>query len=157
MYTTSETATFVPSGYGQTVHVLGSPITFKIRAHESGGAFTLFEGLVTAGAFVPPHLHPREDETFYVLAGEVELLMGDAWQPAITGAVVSVPRGVVHAIRNNGESDARILTMVTPGGLVEQFFEAVSQLPPPAGPEDAARVVELAHRFGTEFLPPPTP
>jgi hypothetical protein len=44
----------------------------KVSSEESGGVFTLLDNTNPAGTFLPPHVHKREDETFYILEGEFE-------------------------------------------------------------------------------------
>jgi len=146
---------FLAPGAGERLRVMGDLITFKLRARDTGGAFTLFEGVVAPGGAEPIHLHEREDETFYVLAGQVAFLIGGEWRAAPVGSVIYVPRGTVHGFRNIGETEARLLTLNVPGGLHEELFAAMSQLPPPASPEDGAALIALARRYGTQILPPP--
>ncbi len=148
---------FVAPGAGESLSVMGDLITFKLRANETGGAFTLFEGLVAPGGAEPIHFHYREDETFYVLEGTVLFLIGEEWRDAPAGSVIHVPRGTVHGFHNGSGAPARLLVLNMPGGLHEELFVAMSQLPPPASPEDGAALVALAHRYGTEILPPPAP
>jgi quercetin dioxygenase-like cupin family protein len=146
---------FLAPGAGESIRVIGDLITFKLRARDTGGAFTLFEGAVAPGGAEPIHLHEREDETFYVLAGQIEFLIDGEWREAPVGSAIYVPRGTVHGFRNTGETEARLLTLNVPGGLHEQLFAAMSQLPPPASPEDGAALIALASRYGTQILPPP--
>ena len=106
------------------------------------------------GGAEPIHVHPSEDETFYVLEGALRFLLGEAWHEAPAGTVVYVPRGVVHGFHNGSGAPARVLCLNVPGGLHEGLFAALSELPPPASPEDGAALVALARRHGTEILPP---
>src|SRR5512134_3491248 len=156
MTTTEATQTlFLDPGAGESLRVMGDLITFKLRARDTGGAFTLFEGVVAPGGAEPVHFHEREDETFYVLAGPIAFLIGDEWREAPIGSVIYVPRGTVHGFRNTGEIEARLLVLNMPGGLHEELFAAMSQLPPPASPEDGAALIALARRYGTQILPHP--
>lgn len=154
---TTETAEshLVAPGAGDRLRVMGDLITFKLRAHETGGVFTLFEGVVTPGGAEPVHFHPAEDETFYVLEGVLRFLIGETWHEAPVGTVVYVPRGVVHGFHNGSGAPARVLCLNVPGGLHEGLFAAMSELAPPASPEEGAALVALARRHGTEILPPP--
>lgn len=156
MITTQSTGTrVIAPGAGESLRVMGDLITFKLLARDTGGAFTMFEGLVNPGAIEPVHFHPAEDETFYVLEGVLTFLVGEAWREAPAGTVVYVPRGVVHGFRNEAATPARVLCIDVPGGLHEGLFAALSELQPPASPEEGAALVALARRHGTEILPPP--
>src|SRR3954454_7426381 len=78
----------------------GDHYTFLVTGDETGGAYFVMEALVPPGGGPPPHIHTREDETFYVLDGEIEFLIGDELIDAGRGDFVSVPRGTVHRFRN---------------------------------------------------------
>jgi quercetin dioxygenase-like cupin family protein len=52
---------------------------------------------VPPGGGPAPHVHERTGETFYVVNGELEVLMGDTTFTASAGDVVFLPRGTVHA------------------------------------------------------------
>ena len=151
---TTDTLVIAPEA-GDSLRVMGDVITLKLRAQDTGGAFTLFEGRVAPGSAEPVHFHYREDETFYVLAGSVAFLIGEAWRDASAGTVVHVPRGTIHSFRNTGATEAHLLVLNVPGGLHEELFAAMSEVPPPASPEDGAALIALARRYGTEILPPP--
>ncbi len=79
-------------------------------------SYCLFEQLLPAGPAAPPHLHEAADEVFYVLEGEIELLLGDRLQVARKGALAFIPRGTVHGFRVNG-AGARMLNLYTPAGF----------------------------------------
>jgi uncharacterized cupin superfamily protein len=52
--------------------VVGELLTFKIGGQDADGAFAFVEEVTPPQGGPPPHLHTREDETFYVLEGELE-------------------------------------------------------------------------------------
>ncbi len=73
------------------------------------------------------------------------------------GGYAFVPRGMVHAFTNVGNTPARMLILVTPGGLHEQFFAELGEpvdAPAPAGPPDVERIVAVSAKYGIEILPP---
>ncbi len=45
----------------------GDRYTFLVTGEESGGAYFVMEAWVPSGGGPGPHIHTREDETFYVL------------------------------------------------------------------------------------------
>ena len=140
--------------------VMGDRYTVLLSASETGGAFTLFEFVVPPGRGSPPHIHHREDETFLVVAGEVEFVLGGVAAVVGMGAIVFGARGVPHSFRNVGATDARMIVTVTPGGL-EAFFAAVGvpaadrdAIPPAPSPAGKERIREIAPAFGIELLRP---
>ena len=55
----------------RSVWYSGSLFTFLATGEETQGQFALIEVVARKGNAPPPHLHHREDETFYVLEGEM--------------------------------------------------------------------------------------
>ena len=44
---------------------------------DTGGAYCLLEVSLAPGIGVPRHIHTREDETYYVTSGELEVIVGE--------------------------------------------------------------------------------
>jgi quercetin dioxygenase-like cupin family protein len=138
----------------------GDHYTFLVTGEESGGAYFAMEALVPPAGGPPPHIHTREDETFYVLDGEIEFLLGEETIHAGAGDFVNVPRGTVHRFENTGAETARLLLTFTPAGLEHWFEETLERAPNVVTPEDvpdnveevAARYVAAAPRYGLEFV-----
>jgi quercetin dioxygenase-like cupin family protein len=58
------------------------------------------------GGQIDPHLHSFE-ESFYVLAGELSVLIGEAAQAIGPGHYGLIATGTRHAFRNTGSAPAR--------------------------------------------------
>ena len=146
-------------GEGRSVWLVGDLITVKVSSEETGGAFAVAEETTPPGGGPPPHLHANEDESLYVLEGEVEFLVGERTIRADAGSSAYVPRNVLHTFKNVGETPSRMLAVVSPGGLEEFFLEAGEEATegssPPEGGPDVGRIVEIGRRHGIEFPPPP--
>ncbi len=70
---------------------------------------------------VDPHIHADHTDSFYVLEGEVEFLLGGEWRPAGPGTFVSVPPNVEHGFRPAGTA-IRLLNFHTPyDGFIERL------------------------------------
>ena len=91
-------------------------VTVLARAEETGGAFGLMEGLLTRGADPPPHVHHREDESFFILEGTLGVRVGDDSFTAVPGSFVFCPRDTPHLLTVESD-EVRLLTFITPGGL----------------------------------------
>ncbi len=113
--------------------------TMKATAEETGGAFILFEDLMTKGKTTPLHTHPHEDETFIVLEGEIMVHVEGAVHPVGPGGVAMVPRGTRHAFLVTSET-ARVLALQTPGSG-EAFYRDASE--PSNDEADAERPPDL--------------
>jgi quercetin dioxygenase-like cupin family protein len=136
----------------------GDHYTFLVTGEETNGAYFAMEAIVPPGGGPPPHIHTREDETFYVLEGEIEFVLGDDVVTATAGDFVNVPRGTVHCFRNTGTQGARLILTFTPAGIEHFFLETLEAAPnvPDETPDNveevAARYVEAAPRHGLVFV-----
>jgi quercetin dioxygenase-like cupin family protein len=143
-----------------TYYLVGILLRFLVRDPDAG--YCLVEGLVAPGAGPPPNRHPADDEAFYVLDGTFEFGIGEQTRVATAGEFVKVPRGEVHTFRNIGQAPARMLILNTPGTVHIGFFSEAGQpmppgtrdLPPPSGPPDVPRLLEIGRQNGIEFLVP---
>lgn len=156
---TAEEAHFVAAGEGEATWFLTNRMTMKATAAITGGAFGLVESLITPGFSPPLHVHHREDESFYVLEGALTMRCGDRVFDATAGAFVFLPRGVPHTFVVEGESPARMLTWMTPGGG-EAFFQAAGRPAeneglPPAAPPDIESLKRAGAAFESEIVGPP--
>jgi quercetin dioxygenase-like cupin family protein len=134
-------------------------ITVKIAGAESGDAFSQIETDDPRGSGPPLHLHHNEDESFYVLEGEVTIQVGDERIDLEAGDFLFGPRGVAHAYVVRSER-ARMLVTASPAG-VEQFF-VIHGIPvtgdePPADPvmPPMDEMARLFASYGCEILGPP--
>jgi quercetin dioxygenase-like cupin family protein len=169
----------VVSGGEETLWFLGTVARMKLGGDETGGRFALWEGVLPHDAAPPLHSHPQ-DETFYVLEGEVtawlvepELADDDTDLPGWVktrgrrcgpGAVIFAPAGRPHTFRIESDT-ARMLFLSTPAG-VEEYVRALAEpaqwpwLQPPAdGPRiPAERMKAVERQLGmVRHGPPPPP
>jgi quercetin dioxygenase-like cupin family protein len=137
----------------------GGVLTIKASAEETAGAFLLFEDFMSQGKTTPLHIHANEDETLYVLEGEILVHIDGSDHPVGPRGIAVAPRGVPHAFLVTSPT-ARVLTLQTPGSA-EAFYRGASEPgsadSDPAGPVDFARVREAAERSGGMRVigPPP--
>jgi quercetin dioxygenase-like cupin family protein len=142
---------------GERYWIAGDTLTFKATAADTGGAYALIDVLATPGEGPPPHIHDNEDETFYVLDGRFEILLGEQVIDAGPGTFAMVPRGTVHRFRCVAEHPSRMLVMFTPGGLEGFFREAGIRAdgdgqPPPVDAAEIARTEVAAGRYGLRVV-----
>jgi hypothetical protein len=108
----------------------------------------------------PPHVHHREDESFYLQEVGLTLQAGDQTLSASGGDFVHVLRGIVHSFRNTSTMNAKMLVLVTPAGLERFFEEAFDPAPERGGvpplPSEAliAPLMTVAPKHGIEILLP---
>lgn len=96
-----------------------------IPGAASNGAFAIFEDVVQPGVGPPRHIHPSQDEVFFVLDGRFDIEIDGRVYGAETGDVAYVPRGSVHAFKNVGGAPGRLRYTFTPAGQTEAMFRAL--------------------------------
>jgi quercetin dioxygenase-like cupin family protein len=157
--TTTTTKTIVrTSDEGDVTWFFNALMTTKASTAETAGAYSLTEHLVTAASNPPMHIQTDEDEAFYVLDGEIELVVDGSTVVATPGTFAFVARGAAHLFRVLTPT-ARMLVICSgkPVDNLEDFFLGMGTpateraLPVPAAP-DEAKLVELCERTGIELV-----
>lgn len=138
-------------GEGNQLTVGNSEVTFKAVGSDTHGHLGVFENLIQPGGTAPgPHIHRHMEEMFYVLEGEVEILVGHQKVQGQPGAFVLVPRGTPHAFANRGTKPAKLLIMFTPAGEREKYFEGLAELMKNGQKPDKEALLELMRQFDQE-------
>ena len=142
----------IPSAGGTHVNILGIPMVIRLHGRDTNGVISAVESHDVPGGGPPPHIHHREDETFQILEGDYEWTVGDKKFVAKKGDTVFAPRGIAHTYRYLGQTPGRLMCIITPSGF-EGFFEEIGAMTPEQQ-QEIPRVMEVAKKFGLEFLPP---
>ena len=137
----------------QPLWFLGTLVRVLLDGAMTGGRFAVIDVTLPKGAAPPMHSHPQ-DETFYVLGGEVTMWVDDRARPCQAGAIAYAPGDTPHGWRVESDT-AHMLILSTPAGI-EDYFRALAEpaqwpwLPPPAdGPRVAPeRIAEVERSFG---------
>jgi len=146
--------TVIRTDEGQSVWLGGVGVEFKIPGELTGGAFSVVEHPLEPGRLIPPHIHHREDELSYVLAGRIGVRIGDDEYDAGPGTYVWKPRGVPHTFWNPGPEAARLLEIISPAGF-ERFFAEVGELAETTPADELAeRRAEVARAYDHHFVHP---
>lgn len=145
-------------GEGEAIWQLGNRFTLKAVGEQTRGHFAILEQ-VCAGAPPPMHVHENEEEAFYLLAGSVDLYVGDDVHSVDAGAFCLVPRGTPHTFITTSAEPARMLVVVSPPGF-EQFFAAVERQFPeangmPAAEDVGPALTDIAAKYGCHIVGPP--
>jgi quercetin dioxygenase-like cupin family protein len=147
---------------GNAYWLFGMLEIIKISGADTDGQYGLMEVTVRAGEGSPWHVHPEEDEWFYVLEGEFTFYVGETRLSLPAGAFAFGPKGIPHTFISESDG-ARALIGFAPfqfEGFLHEVGEPATEavLPPPlAEPPDMARIVPIGSRNGIEILGPPGP
>ena len=132
---------------GITWNILGQIYTPKQVSDESFAWHAVFP----PDTFVPPHIHPTQDEYVLVLDGELTLFDGEADRLATNGDLVRLPKGKPHGLFNRSGKTLTCWFWVTPKAKLYDLFAGIDAMAD-QNPDD---VVALAAQHEVEFLPPP--
>ncbi len=152
----------IQPGQSLTNHITGETLVFRTTSAQTGGESVVVETFVAPdGAVAAAHVHPAQEETFEVVAGELEFKLGRKKFVARAGDRVVVPAGTPHRFRNAGEETAHFVCEVRPALGFEQLIETMFGLASDdkvnrKGMPNPLRLAVIArHHFGDVRLPFP--
>lgn len=154
---------FRPTGTAPAVWGPGDKLTLLLLGKESGNALLQLEATVAVGGGPPPHVHIREDETFYLVSGSLEILVGSNTYNAKAGDFVYIPKGTIHRFKNVGNVPSVQLVTITPSGpagmegFLQEIYPAVQDpkaTPPPVTKELIRKINAAAPKYGMIVIPP---
>ncbi len=100
----------------------------KISGKDTDGDLAIFEQTgLSPKRGTPLHVHPNQDEIFYVLEGEYHFQLGTDKHELKVGDSIFLPRKVPHAWVQISER-GRMTVIVQPAGKLEEFFVTVVAL-----------------------------
>jgi uncharacterized RmlC-like cupin family protein len=126
---------------------------------DTGGPHCLLEVSLAPGIGVPRHTHTREDETYYVTAGELEVIVGEEVFVLKAGDSLMAPRDIPHQLRNSGNATNHYLLVFSPSGFEEFVMataipapdNAVAPTEPQLQGEELSIAIQNVHKLAAEF------
>jgi mannose-6-phosphate isomerase-like protein (cupin superfamily) len=103
------------------------------------------------GTFVPPHIHPTQDEFIYLFEGRLDLLLDGKEFVAQPGDLIRMPMGIPHGLFNKSDQTVKCFFWVAPTRRLYDLFWAIHSMKEQKPDE----VVALAAKYEVMFLPPP--
>ena len=107
-------------------------LDIKISGKDTDNELAVFEqtGLTPKGG-PPLHIHPNQDEWFYIIDGEYLFQVGEDKYEMRTGDTIFLPRNIQHAFVQLTEK-AKVIVSYLPAGKMEEFFAVTDKwiLPP---------------------------
>jgi quercetin dioxygenase-like cupin family protein len=144
------------SGEGRALSLRGTGVAYKAEGERPAGGPTFLEFSVATGFNTGDHVHSRIEEIFYVVEGEVQIRVGDQLLRGTAGDFVLVPPGVAHGFASSGDGPAKMVLVISPGGVHEKYFEELAELLAKPGAPDADAIGSLRERFDTTQVSPLT-
>lgn len=134
-----------PPGTDNSYWYMGALLTFFATGKETNGQFALFEATVRKDYEIPPHTHSREDESFYIVEGEMQCTVGDNTYHGKAGDFIFLPRNVQHSWKSLSVR-TRFLVWITPAGCEKAFLELCQPAPAMELPPDEPMSEELMRK-----------
>jgi quercetin dioxygenase-like cupin family protein len=128
-------------------NILGQTYVPKSVSESSFGWHATFP----PGTFVPPHIHPTQDEFIYMLEGRFDLMLDGKDAVAQPGDLIRLPMQVPHGIFNKTDQTVKCFFWVSPTRKLYDLFWAIHNMKEQTPPE----VVTLSAKYEVNFLPPP--
>ncbi|OWJ67930.1 cupin domain-containing protein [Inquilinus limosus] len=143
---------------GKVFVLTGVVMKRLLSGEQTAGQFCLFENRGHGNTKTPIHVHARDDETVYVIEGELTAVIDGQPRHLTAGESIFLPRGIPHQLLNMSGTPGRYILIGTPA-LFDRFLEeAGHELRPgeaagPPTPEEIKRLREASPRFGITLLP----
>jgi len=117
-------------------------LDIKISSRDTAGDLAVFEqtGLTAKGG-PPLHIHPFQDEWFYIIEGDYLFQVGTDKYSMNKGDTIFLPRGVQHAFVQLTENGKMIVSYL-PAGKMEDFFKVTNDWKSPPSKEEIFKVFE---------------
>ncbi|WP_069658135.1 cupin domain-containing protein [Arcticibacter eurypsychrophilus] len=112
----------------------------KISGNDTNGDLAIFEQTsLSPSRGTPLHIHPLQDEIFYVMDGSYHFKVGEELFDLTIGDSIFLPRKVSHAWTQVSEKGKLIVTF-QPAGKMENFFLTMSTLDHDPSIEEVAKI-----------------
>ncbi len=145
------------------IGLVGDTYTILLSGKDTNGRYCLIDMHIPPGGGPPPHRHDFE-ESFTLLAGEIEATFRGEKSVVKAGETLSIPANAPHSFTNASKETVRLLCLCAPSGQEEFFAQvgapvATRTTPPPKLDKEAQaasmkKAEELAPKYRTELLKP---
>lgn len=116
-----------------------NPNDIKVSQQDTSGDLTVFEYTGSVKGGPPLHIHPHQDEIFFIVQGAYLFQVGNDKHNLKAGDTIFLPRAVPHAfaqLTDNG----KMFFLFQPSGKMEDYFRAIGNLTSPPTPEQGAKI-----------------
>ena len=144
-----------------SIHYIAHTFSFLVTGEDTSGDFSLIHSHFRKDFMAPPHYHKLEDESFYVLEGEIQFHVGDKSFVVGPGGFIFLPRNIPHHFNLISET-AKALMQISPAGF-EVFFKEFGrpaeslELPPVPAINPRSEMFQKMHdrmiELGNVFMP----
>lgn len=128
------------SRFGEKTLVGGkSPNNIKVSQKDTDSDLTVFEYIGNEKGGPPLHVHPNQDEIFFIVEGTYLFQVGEDKHTLTTGDTIFLPRTIPHTFAQLSEK-GKMFFLFQPSGKMEDFFRVLGSLTAPPTPEQGAKI-----------------
>ncbi len=128
------------SRFGEKTLVGGkSPNNIKVSQKDTNNDLTVFEYIGNEKGGPPLHVHPNQDEIFFIVEGTYLFQVGEDKHSLSTGDTIFLPRTIPHTFAQLSEK-GKMFFLFQPSGKMEDFFRVLGSLTAPPTPEQGAKI-----------------
>jgi quercetin dioxygenase-like cupin family protein len=106
----------------------GEWIEYTAIGADNHGELVRFNWRSVPGGVVTEHVHPRQEESFTVLAGEVHFIVDGVACTVKAGESIVVPAGLPHSAGNPGPGEIEGVVELRPALQAKELHEAFAGL-----------------------------
>ncbi len=127
----------------------------KVRGMDGNKRYSVIE------AHTPPergpllHIHPSQNELFFVLHGSIGVQCGSERTILNAGDAFMAPARIPHAYVTLGTEESSVLFVFDPPGDMERFFQALAAFLNASGPPDEKELASVYANHGIQVVGPP--
>ena len=154
---TNSTPAILTNSEGERYDLKFGTAIMKVTPIQTGGTWSMVDFTASPGTQTMLHRHPKTDETFFVLEGDLTMYVDGKLSTLHHGDMAYVPKMTPHAFANLSDQPVRFLGTFTPSGF-EKFFALAAEAGKahtPGTPEYAAAMQKVHQQVDYEPLGPP--
>ena len=127
----------------------------KVSGADVGKTYVAIEVHTPPGLGPELHIHPGQNEFFFMLKGSIGLQCGSDRTILRAGDAFMAPLNVPHAYVTLGKEPAHMLLVFDPAGDMEGFFAEYAPLVSVDGEPDREKLAEVNAKHGMRVVGPP--
>ena len=127
----------------------------KVSGADVNQRYAIIEANTPPGLGPELHIHPMQNELFFVLKGSIGVQCGSVRTILKAGDAYMAPANVPHAFVALGTEPAHTLFLFDPAGEMEAFFAEYAPIVSVEGEPDRKKLVEVNAKHGIKVVGPP--
>lgn len=140
-----------------TYFFLSDFASILVSGEDTNGKFCVLHCNGKKDGGPPLHIHEFEDETFYVLEGEITFFVGDETISAKAGDYVFAPHGIPHTFKVRSEETSFLVTAYPSGfdrfvkELGVPYYKGMKKPEGPPSTEKIQKLIEVSKKYNITY------